>query len=356
MIRRSIQFAGVLLAFVAAVKADDVVLFNATGGPGLIYDNARILDFADEQIRFINKQGTERTEQADRVFQIRVSNDPVLTAGENARVLGEYDAAIRSYQVVVRGKESWKIRYAAPRLLESAKRANRFDGAVSAFVALVGVDPALAARAKPSAEGVGRALLDEAVVVLADARKAAGSREAATLLALELDVHRARGDADAVTRTIEQLVANEDALLADPGLRQVLADIRIGQAEAFIAANQPGQAVTALRDALAATADDDRLSTIRRLTAETLELIARRKNDRPAWQDAALAHLAVVAHAPAGDTSAADALLRAGRIHESQLSDPATAARLYRQVVDAFAGTPAATTAARRLAEIGSTR
>mgnify|MGYP002073348688 CR=1 FL=1 len=347
---RAVMFALSLLAPASLAGADDIVIKNAVGAPGRMIENARIRGIADGQLRYLTSAGAERSEQVDRVFQIRPTTDAALADAEQAFVTGNWDQAIDQYQRVVRGAEDWKRRWASPRLLHAARRAKRFDAEVSAYIAFVKVDAASASAFKPDPSGVGAALLDDAVNDIDRALRGANPEQSATLLALKLDLQRARGDTDGALRTLDQLLRFAEGFEVDTGMRRLIADARLAQAEAAINAGDFLRAIEVIRGASASFVEPSTRARSIFLCARAREGFAQASDDRSLWLDAALEYMQLVAQLDESTSGGlrSQSLARIAEIH-AHLGETEAARSIWTDLIDHHPQTPAGVLAQQRL-------
>lgn len=350
MMWRAFIFALTIPLLAPVSRADDIVIKNATGLPGRIIDNARIRGIADDQLRYITSSGAERAEDVQRVFQIRVTSDPALTAAEEAFVSGRWDEAIDGYERVVRGMEDWKRRWSAPRLLHAARKGNRFDAAVSAYIAFVRIDASAASSARPDPTGVGVNLIDDAIRELTDALRGATPEQSASFLALKLELQRARGDTAGALRTLDDLLKYADSFEMDASMRRLLADARLAEATAAMEAGQYARAIEVVERAYSAFVEPPTRSRALFLVAEARSRLAEASQDRAQWLDAALAYMRVVASFDEASSGGlrSQSLARVAEIHE-RLGETETALAIWTDLVENNPQTPAAVLAQQRL-------
>lgn len=350
MMWRSIIFALTLSLLAQVSRADDIVIKNATGLPGRIIDNARIRGIADDQLRYITSSGAERTEDLQRIFQLRVTSDPTLTAAEEAFVSGRWDDAIDQYERVVRGMEDWKRRWSAPRLLHAARKANRFDAAVSAYIAFVRIDASAASTARPDPTGVGASLIDDAIRALTDALRGATPEQSAAFLALRLELQRTRGDSAGALRTLDELLKYADSFDMDTGMRRLLADARLAEATAAMEAGEFARAIAVVEKASSGFVEPATRSRAMYLIADARAGLASASQDRALWLDAALAYMKVVADFDERSSGGlrSQSLARVAEIHE-RLGESETARALWTDLIENNPQTPAGVLAQQRL-------
>jgi tetratricopeptide (TPR) repeat protein len=331
-------------------RADDIVVKNGVGAPGRIIENARIRGISEGQLRYITSAGGERSEQVERIFQLRPTADPALTAAEEAFVTGRWDEAIDHYQRVVRGAEEWKRRWSAPRLLEAARRGKRFDAEVSAYIAFVKIDASSASTLKPDPAGVGASLVDDALTELDRALRGADAQQSASLLALKLELQRARGDTEGALRTLDDLLRFADSFEVDTGMRRIIADARLAQATAALEAGDHARSIDVIRKASSSFVEPGARARAIFITAQAREGLAQASDDRRFWLDAALEYMQLVAlfDEQASGGLRSRALARIADIHE-RLGETDAARSIWKDLIEHHPQTPSGVLAQQRL-------
>jgi hypothetical protein len=337
-----------LLMTAGVVRADEIFLTRSETDKSpqemAISRDAQILRIADGQLVF-RVNGNEANRPVERIAYVAVANDPTLTSAEKAYVTKDWEQATDDYLRVVRAATDWRVLWAAPRLIESSNAVKRFDAGVAGFVALARQSPAAARENKPRLPDAGSKFLDDGVKDLdAAVRSAANDAHRQVLLSLLVDIHNARGDANAVAATVEQLLKLAGTSAdADPASRTMIAGIRLSQARQALA-NQNYVAVVELIE------KNEPMFVDPLQQADALFLTARARlataTDPEQLQDAALAFMRIPAHFGAIDEKpfVAESLLATAGIQE-KLGDLRSAIALLEQVTVEFPGTPSASNA-----------
>lgn len=298
--------------------------------------------------------GNEKKIALSAIYRISLDNDPTFTAAEEAYLAGKSADAVEGYLRAIRSADTWKTQYAAPRLISAAAKANRFDAAVTAYVALARVDAAGAARHKPTLPVKGSAFLEDASKSLNDAlRSAQPVPMKQAILSLLLDVEMARGDAAAAERAVGQLLALVgDGGNVDPKLAGMVGDIRLGQARLAVQNRQFDAARAMIESAGPSLTEPRQQAEALFIQAQAKEGVAK-ADDAVAQLDVSLAYMRVVAHfGPAeGRPFVAASLLRAGASLE-RAGRAADARLLYDQLSAEFPDSAEATEAAARSARL----
>lgn len=338
-----------LLSIFSTVRADTVIRKNESGGAGLPYSNVRVDDFKDGELVYTTSSGEQKKDLPGSIFKITIDRDPVLTAGEDAFVAGKWDVAVDSYLKIVRGGEEWKRRWSIPRLMIAAQQAGRFDASAAGFIALVKLDPAAAATARPTPPEGPSKLLDDVVKEVTTALRDSNDQQKAALLSFILDLHRARKDEAAQAATLEELSKLSGALESNPELSGLLAGIRIGQARAALNQKKFDETLQIIESNQSIFVDPPQQAQAMYLLAQATEGKAS-KDDKTALQDAALKYMAVAAHFDSleGQPFVGDSLLAAARLCAlAGLIDDARS--INESVIRDFPDTPFAVQAQKQL-------
>lgn len=323
--------------------ADAIYLFNPDGSPRLTpyWENVTILRSKDKSLVFRTGSGTESNIEFEKIARITVGADPILSDGDDAYVLGNFESAVDAYLKAIRTNEGWKVTYITPRLAKSAEKTRRFDAALAAYIGYAQTDPPAAIANKPTLPAKGSKLLDEAAKQLETATRAVsdnGVRQA--LLSLTLDVQMARGDQAAAEATANQLTSLSGDQ-SDPRVAAMLVGIKLDQAAVEVAAGRferVGPLINPVRSKLTEPAQQ----------ARALFLLAQASrgsagNDKTKLLDAAIAFMRVAAHFDRvdGRPLVGESLLEAARINRD-IDDVKAARMLLDQIDSEFTDTPIA--------------
>ena len=237
----------------------------------------------------------------------------------------------------------------ASRLSESAQKVNRFDAAVTGYLAAVlnGDQPATIARpAKPASRS---SYLTTAVTqvnaALADPKVTEPQKQA--LSAFLIDLQRAGGDQQGAAATAEHML-QAGAAKGDASATAAIAKVKLDAAAAMLQKRDYAGAAAQINEGRAMFVDPkDQVAALYDLAIAENGL-ALPKSDPAPWKDVALAYMRVVAHFP-DNPLAAKSLLATAQIEQHQLSDPAAAKLLYQQIVTQFPNDPAAKSAQEQL-------
>jgi tetratricopeptide (TPR) repeat protein len=283
----------------------------------------------------------------DRVSQIALDDDPVLTAAEQALVGEKWAAAVDEYQRALKAtKRVWLKDWVLPRMVVAAERAGKFDVAVSGFVQMLKGDAGVAMKYRPwPAETTAAAALTAAAGELAKASSLAAwsTTQKQAILSLLMDVERVQGDVAGATKLSEQLLRSAVVNKADPASERVVADIYIGSARLAVLKKEYARATALIEQN--GPLFTDRVQQVEALYCLALardgELGAEASKD--ALKDLAIAYMRVVAAGRGGADrrDVPEALLRVGELQE-QLGDKRVAQTLYAEVTGEYKDSPAA--------------
>ena len=336
------------LTISAAVRADDVYKFGRNNEPQLqpLYVDVTILRVDDDKLLVRTRNGGDVPVPLASVIYVNVSNDGVLSGADQAFATREWDKAVDGYAKIVAGADaSWKVRYAAPRMLIAADKSKRVDAAIAAWIALARVDAKRVAAVKPALPPKGSRYLDDAAKSLeAAARTATTDAQRQVFLAFLLDVQQARGDAAAIATATDQLAASTGAPGADPAATAVPVETRLAQARAAMQLKRYDNAIATITSAAPLIVEPGQQAEAMSIVADARAAVADALGDGAARRDAAIAYLRIVAHL-AGEPAAAGfvprSLLAAARL-QADAGDVAAARALYDQVRGEYPGSPAA--------------
>ena len=331
--------ATVLLGTLSA--GADTILKGAPGSNPLPQDNVKVTGIANGELAYTTATGSSRTAALTDVQKITADGQPAFNGAEDAYAAHDPATAMGGYQSALDGSApDWLRARSAQRLAEIARGQHRYDAQVSAYAALVGIDPALATAARPAAPLPNNPRLDAAQTALSRALATTATAKRSPLLAVQLDIARAKGDRAGVTSTLQQLVAAGGATPADQAM------LKLAAADVALDAKQYAQAEADVQQ-------NRGLFTDPAQQVEALWVLAQARDGQAtgtpdATKDAAIAYMRVVTfgsqlpdrpHVP-------ESLLRAAQLEE-KLADPKGAATLYQQLATdrAYAGTTAATEA-----------
>ncbi|HMO24907.1 MAG TPA: hypothetical protein PKB10_01425 [Tepidisphaeraceae bacterium] len=341
-----IQILLVIIACSGVVQAD-TIWWGSGEGRGLAANDVRVdsIDLANQELVYLTRAGQRTARKFDQIKQLIIDNEPAFNAAEEQFFAGEFDRAVEGYQRTLRSTtKEWLRAWSAIRLADAANRAGRFDAAVGAYVAIVRLQPDLAAKYKPQIPDSRSTFLDNAVTELNTARnQATNDAQRQQILTLLLEVHQARRDTTAANAVMEDLLKLNIGSADDPAARTALASIRISQAKNALAQNDYPRAIAVINEDRTLFVDPAEQAEAFWILAEAGYAQADRSN-RTALLDAALAYMRVAAHFKdvPGRPYVGESLLRAAEIHELLGGEQvAVALSLYKQIATEFASEPA---------------
>lgn len=331
---------------------------NATNA--LQLSNVTITGVSGDRIVFTTN-GREASRDMAQVVRMQIDDDPALSTAEQALANGQLDPAVENYRRVLDASpREWLKLYAARKLAEVAPRANRFDAAAAAYVALLLNDPQKAAPLKPELPDARSTYIPTAIAhvnnVLASPRLSPVQRQAVQGFLLELQ--RRGGDDKGAAQTAQQLVQSGAATGADAAAAASLAKVRLDAASAALQSKQYARAIDEITAAKSLLNEPRDQAEALYFLAEARAGLAAQKNDLGSWQDASLAYMRVVAHfkeSPFGAAYVPRALVKTAQIQE-HVKDAAAARSLYEQVIAQYPNDQAAAGAKLALQRLAAER
>jgi hypothetical protein len=177
------------------------------------------------------------------------------------------------------------------------------------------------------------------------------------LLQFQLDLQRAKKDQAGAARTAEQLLQSGAAAGGDPNAAAALVKLKLDQAALSLQKREYAKVITEIKSAAPSFTEPTDQAHALLMIADAQSGLAGAANTLPAWQDAALAYMRVVAHFKDNTALApqvAKAMLRAGQIEE-QLKDRDAAKLLYDQLIAQYPSDPSAAEAKAGLGRLKAT-
>lgn len=320
-----------------------------------LYTAARITRVEKGQLYFVIN-GNETSRELERIGRISVDDEPALTAAETALAQQKWDDAVDGYEKVIRASsKAWVKDWAGNRLIDAAGKSGRFDSAVTAWVLLVQRDATAAAKAKPALPDSKSSYLDTAAqqVDRGLAARNLSDEQRTLLLSFLLEIHAARGDANAANAIAEKL---DETLAKDPkNPAAARANVRrkLQAASGALSGGRFEEAEQTIQVNRAIFDDPTDQAEALYILAEAR--FARAGEEKTKLQDAAIAFMRVVAVAKdaPGRPRVADALAKSAEICE-KLGDVATAQRLYEEVAREYPDSPVAASARAAVAKLNA--
>ena len=350
--------AALVIASPCPGRADTLWIKETPTAKQIKVDGVKVSEFKDDRLYFTEPGNTlPNSKTLTQLVQMNIDGETAFNSAENAYGSNDLDTAINGYQTVLQANTAkpWMLSRAALRLIAAAKVKNRYDAEVTAYCNLLLKDPTTAAANKPGTPPENSQYLDTALTAVT---KTLGSSQLtapqkSSLLGLELDLDRAKGDKSGANATLQQLVALDGAAASDKDK----AMLKVAQAGIELDAKHYTQALNLIEQNKTMFSDPDQQVDALYVLAQAHAGIDGDKNDPDKLKDLAIDYLRVVTFGDKLKTRAhvADSLLAAAEISE-KMHDRAAATALYQQLLDktrGFPGTPAAAKAQTALAQLG---
>jgi TolA-binding protein len=326
---------------------------------GLSYDNVTITGVSQGQLNFTSASGNADVRDLAKVQRIHVDGENAFNDAEDAYAQGKFSDAVDGYLTTTHSTtKDWLKDYVATRLVDAANKANRFDAATTAYIAMVQKNPAAATHIRPAMPAADSTYLDTAISQVNDALSAAGltDEQHVALLQFQVDLYNTKKDtagADATEAKLDEVLAKDPN---NPVAAQANARRKLQAAATALAAKKYQEAITDIESNKQLFIDPAQQADALYTIAEARMGLIAGANDPTALKDVALAYMRVVADFKdtAGKPHVADSLLKTAQIEE-QLAEPDVAARVYQQVADQFPSDPAAAVAKQDLDRLKST-
>jgi TolA-binding protein len=345
-LRRSAILALVGVLGSASAWADQLVI------PGAPPQQVTFTDFSDNKLRYQTKSGDRNERELERVSAISVDGETALNEAEDLYSKDQKDKSVDGYMKAIRGtSKPWLKVFAARRLLDATGNSNRFDAKLVAYLAMLVANPEEALAHRPQLPEKGNKYLDSAVTEIETTLKQpnlAGPQQLA-LYNFLIEVHRQRGDDNAIAATLERIDKLSGTLGDQPEVKDQLAGLKVNQALQALEKKQYKEAAKLIEDNRENIIDP-------RLQAEALYVLAASKNatvdkaDKNAMQDTAVAFMRVVAVGSDvdGKPKVLPSLVATAAILE-QINDKKGAIALLEQIAAEFPKDPAAEKAKKDL-------
>jgi TolA-binding protein len=341
--------ASVALFAGTTARADKLWVSSSSGSAVLEIANVKIAQIDDTAATFTNPGGRDATRDAKQVVQIAIDDEPVFSAADEAFAKEKWEPAVDGYVKAIKStKRDWLKDYIAKRLVVAAGKVNRFDAAVTGYIAAV-LGKSSRSAVKPEMPDAKSTYLATAVSEVEAALKGPklSTDQKQALLSFLLDLHKTRGDQKGMTEVTQQMLKAGAGAANDPAAAGALARMKLDVASVAIENKQYKKAADEINASRAAFVDPKDQAAALYLLAQAQEGLAG--EDATALADAALAYMRVVAHASnvPGKPHVADALLKTASILERTKNNK-DALELYQQVASQFADDPAAAKSAQQ--------
>jgi TolA-binding protein len=341
----------------ALAPADTVWLQSSAQGKPLKLENVKVEGVQDDKLTFTAASGTQTTKTLDKIPIIKLDDEPLFSAAEEAFSKGDWAAAGDNYRKAIAAtSRDWVKDRSSMRLVDASDKSGNFADAVAGFVELMKTKPALATQHKPAIPKDHPELLDNAIASVKQEAldQRLSSDQKSVLLNYLLELYTAKGDNAGATAVMQQLGKVMPSDASSPEARRIQADGKLTQARQQISQKQYDQA----QQSLLASGN---LFTDPIQEADALYLIAQAKSgaarpdDPDQLKDAALAYMRVVANFKGmeGQPHVADSLFSTAQIEE-KLKNPKEAIALYNQVATEFKNSPLAGAAQQNAARLAA--
>ena len=334
----AMMWAVAVLVAAPAVRGD-TILKGSPGSNPIAESGIKVTGMSAGGLSYTTAAGEARTVPLTDVQRVTIDGQPGFDGAEDAYAARNFPAALDGYTAALASGSApaWLTARAAQRLATVARVQHRYDAQVTAYAALLAVDPASAAAVRPAAPQPNDPYLDGAATNVTRALSTASqSAQRSALLGIQLDIYRAKGDKSGVNTTLQQLVAAGGASPAEQAM------LKLASADVALDAKQYAQAESDVQQNRALFTDPAQ-------QVDALYVLAQARDGQAtgpdALKDAALAYMRVVTfggelpehpHVP-------ESLLRAAQIEE-KLGDTKGALALYQQLAGdrAYASSPPA--------------
>lgn len=345
--------AAVVVLPIVHANADTLWIGETTVAKAIKSDNVKITAIKGDKLFYSTDSGMQTSQPLARLPQINIEGETAFNTAENAYGSGDMDAAITGYQQVLQNASAkdWMQSRAAARLIAAAKVKNRYDAEVSAYCSLLLKDPTTAAANKPGTPPEHSPYLDSALTSVSKTLDSAStSTQKGTLLSLQLEIDRAKGDKSAVSATLQQLVALGGANPADVVM------LKLASASVDLDAKAYDKALADIEQNRALFTEPDQQVDALWVLAQAHMGIDGNTADPDKLKDLALNYMRVVTFGSKIQPDrphVADSLVAAAEI-EMKLGEKTAAQQLYQQVAKdkAFATTPAGAKAQTALGQM----
>jgi len=320
----------------------DTVWVGAGANP-IPHPDVKISAITDDNLVYTSVSGAEEHKPLSQVQQIAVDGETAFNAGEQAFRDSKWADAVDSYQQAIGStSKDWIKLRSSMRLVDAAAKINRYDAAVTAYVSLVQLAPALTEKAKPSAPDANSQYLDAAQNTISkslDSSTLTDSQKS-SLLNILLDIYQAKKDTTNATNVLEQL---EKLGSLSPA---ATASLKLDAARVAMDKKDYQTALDDIQQHRAVFIEPKQQVTALWILAQAQDGLNSDKEDPNSLKDLALAYMRVATfgkdlqdqpHVP-------DSLLRVAQIEE-KLKEPKVASQLYAEIVKNYPDQPAAATA-----------
>jgi tetratricopeptide (TPR) repeat protein len=347
-------------ALVVAPFAAAPARADSINAGGLVTSNITIDRIDGNTVYYKTQSGTSNSKTISDKLKISITDEPSLSTAEDAYGAGQWAEATDGYlQTLKSTNKPWLKDYAALRLMAAADKANRFDAAITAWLAMLARNPAQAAAHKPKFPAdpsstywkTGLQQLDSAAASERDAGRLTAIR------ALELEVARGMKD-DAKVAEIANLLTksgNDGSAGGSTSANvQAVVEAQLGLARVAVDKRDFAGAQQRLEQIKPSVTDPNQEADWLWLRAEAQAgQLPTSGGDPAAIDDAALSYMRLVANCP-NSPKVPQALLKTAALLERS-NDKPTALSVYQEVARDYANQPAGKEAERNVDRLKGT-
>jgi TolA-binding protein len=342
--------------------ADTITVRSSSDSPTAkptVFTDAKVSFVENGQMTFTTGFGTTATKSMSAILSVSLDDEPAFNAAQQDYAAKNYDRAVDEFdQTLQKTDKTWLQAFCWPTFTDAANRAGRFDKAVQGYAWLVLNNSPEAARQVPVVPAAGSPTLDAAATALqtAVASPSISPAQSVPLLALLLNVQRARGDA----KSVEEIAGQLGGLVTDPNdpnarlALAAIAEARIMQANDAISKGDFDGAAAFVNSSRGLFTDQSVQASAMFILAQVAEAHAKAADTADTWRDAAIAYMRVAADFKdvSGAPHVPQSLLMAAGILEKHLNEPDKSLHLYQSISAQYAGTAMAGTAAEQAARL----
>jgi tetratricopeptide (TPR) repeat protein len=351
-----------VFSIAAGARADSVtVRLSDAGGTGAptLFTDVKVTNIVDGRMEFTTATGNDVSKDLSSVVAFSLDDEPGFNQAEQDFSANHVDRAVDEFeQTIQQTNKPWLKAYCHLLLTDAANKAGRFDKAMDGFIWLVMNEPAQAAQYLPTTPQAGSSYLDGAAGALESAVETPGiaPQQQAALVALQLNVDRARNDSNAIVRDVGRLqkLSTETGAATSNLASLALADAKLNLAASALAQKDYDQAAGIIQDSGDLFLDSRRQADALFILAQAREGEAQSKGDADSWRDAAIAYVRVVADFKDADGAphVPQSLYRAAGILDARLNESGKALRMYQSIQTQFPQSPVADEAAQQIARL----
>lgn len=327
-----------LAVFSGTAQADKIVDMGNVGWEG------SVVGIGDGGVMLnVSVTKSQRPFALSQIKAIVVNDVPDLEIAENARVDGDNDKAVRSYEQALKsGRKPWMKDYINARLVTAYSDANRPDAAVRSFIVLAQGKSPLASQVKlPVIRDPKSHQADAVLAAINAVLSAKGSNpQIERLKEVKIGLLVQRGNPEEVLPMIEEQLQSKDV--------EIRSQARLKQIELQI---QMEQIDKALKNLTAARSELDAMYQPHLFFYEGRCLFAGKK-----YVEAAISFMHLPVQFPMGKELAAEALVWAARSMEKAGVPQDEVAAALQEAVSQYGGTAGAAEAAEMLKAMSSSQ